>query len=65
MPEPCPTTGYASSVTTTPPPYIAELPGYWFLLYIVFQPEVADDTSWPCPLVRAFASAEAGRTTET
>ncbi|MFE6001667.1 hypothetical protein ACFQ6C_33200 [Streptomyces sp. NPDC056454] len=46
-------------------PYIAELSGYWFLLYIVFQPELADDTSWPYPPVRAFASAEVGRTTET
>lgn len=46
-------------------PRIAKLPGHRFLLSTLFQPEPADDTSRPHPLVRAFASAAVGRSTET
>ncbi|MFD5906844.1 hypothetical protein ACFV6B_12650 [Streptomyces microflavus] len=46
-------------------PRIAELPGHRFLLSALFQPEPADDTSRPHPLVRAFASAAVRRSTET
>ncbi|MFW3464465.1 hypothetical protein ACN24K_30850 [Streptomyces microflavus] len=46
-------------------PRIAELPGHRFFLSTLFQPELADDTSRPHPLVRAFASAAVGRSTET
>ncbi|WP_406069497.1 hypothetical protein OG372_17375 [Streptomyces sp. NBC_01020] len=46
-------------------PRIAELPGHPFFLSTLFQPELADDTSRPHPLVRAFASAAVGRSTET
>ncbi|MFW3477183.1 hypothetical protein [Streptomyces microflavus] len=47
------------------PPRIAELPGHRFFPSTLFQPELADDTSRPHPLVRAFASAAVGRSTET
>ncbi|MEV6857523.1 hypothetical protein ACIF6I_31620 [Streptomyces microflavus] len=46
-------------------PRIAELPGHRFFPSTLFQPELADDTSRPHPLVRAFASAAVGRSTET
>lgn len=46
-------------------PRIAELPGHRFFLSTLFQPELADDTSRPHPLVRAFASAAVGRSAET
>ncbi|MET8379348.1 hypothetical protein [Streptomyces microflavus] len=46
-------------------PCIAELPGHRFFLSTLFQPALADDTSRPHPLVRAFASAAVGRSTET
>ncbi|MET7504530.1 hypothetical protein [Streptomyces microflavus] len=46
-------------------PRIAELPGHRFFPSTLFQPEPADDTSRPHPLVRAFASAPVGRSTET
>ncbi|MFI5905708.1 hypothetical protein [Streptomyces cyaneofuscatus] len=46
-------------------PRIAELPGHRFFLSTLFQPELAVDTSWPRPLVRAFASAAVGRSTKT
>ncbi|MDQ0810996.1 CTP synthase (UTP-ammonia lyase) [Streptomyces sp. B3I7] len=38
-------------------PRMAELPGHPFFLCTLFQPELADDTSRPHPLVRAFAAA--------
>lgn len=40
-------------------PRMAELPGHPFFLCTLFQPELADDTSRPHPLVRAFAAAAA------
>ncbi|WP_327389211.1 hypothetical protein OG728_37885 [Streptomyces microflavus] len=41
--------------------------GHRFFLSTLFQPELADDTCRPHPLVRAFASAVVGlgRSTET
>jgi CTP synthase (UTP-ammonia lyase) len=42
-------------------PRMAELPGHRFFLCTLFQPELADDTSRPHPLVRAFAAAVVGR----
>lgn len=47
-----------------PPPH-RRTAGHRFFLSTLFQPELADDTSRPHPLVRAFASAAVGRSTET
>ncbi|MFJ5656372.1 hypothetical protein ACIQD5_23880 [Streptomyces microflavus] len=48
-----------------PPPPHRRTAGHRFFLSTLFQPELADDTSRPRPLVRAFASAAVGRSTET
>ncbi|MEV7683605.1 hypothetical protein AB0O64_34460 [Streptomyces sp. NPDC088341] len=45
-------------------PRMAELPGHRFFLSTLFQPELADDTSRPHALVRAFAAAAAGHSAE-
>ncbi|MFF6893330.1 hypothetical protein ACFY8Z_22145 [Streptomyces microflavus] len=48
-----------------PPPSHRRTAGHRFFLSTLFQPELADDTSRPRPLVRAFASAAVGRSTQT
>ncbi|WP_307824393.1 hypothetical protein [Streptomyces sp. MBT58] len=47
------------------PPSHRRTAGHRFFLSALFQPELADDTSRPRPLVRAFVSAAVGRSTET
>ncbi|MET7584259.1 hypothetical protein [Streptomyces microflavus] len=47
------------------PPRHRRTAGHRFFLSTLFQPELADDTSRPRSLVRAFVSAAVGRSTET